>query len=197
MGCFESKEAGAEAAQVLQDLRWGGIGEGGLQRSTPPASRVPSQAAAPAGKTGAGKPSAVAGKPTTSVLGKGLSVSAAGGGGGGARAARAGRWGGGARMPCPSPLLLLLHPLQDITEDYNLGKVLGRGQFGTTRLAENKRDKLNYACKSIAKRKLTCARGWGGTGACDGTAGPSVAAREHARAGSEARRAAASVAQST
>lgn len=47
--------------------------------------------------------------------------------------------------------------LQEVTSDYNLGKVLGRGQFGTTRLAESKKEQSTYACKSIAKRKLTCA----------------------------------------
>lgn len=40
--------------------------------------------------------------------------------------------------------------------DYRLGKVLGRGQFGTTRLAESSKDRNSYACKSIAKRKLSC-----------------------------------------
>ena len=43
-----------------------------------------------------------------------------------------------------------------MTSDYHLGKVLGRGQFGTTRLAEQKGAKKTFACKSIAKRKLTC-----------------------------------------
>ena len=42
-----------------------------------------------------------------------------------------------------------------MTADYQLGKVLGRGQFGTTRLAEAKSQKKQFACKSIAKRKLT------------------------------------------
>ena len=47
-------------------------------------------------------------------------------------------------------------PPQDVTSDYHLGKVLGRGQFGTTRVAEPKAKKgVTYACKSIAKRKLT------------------------------------------
>ena len=46
--------------------------------------------------------------------------------------------------------------LQDVSSDYNLGKVLGRGQFGTTRLAEVKKGGGTFACKSIAKRKLTC-----------------------------------------
>ena len=40
---------------------------------------------------------------------------------------------------------------------YSLGKVLGRGQFGTTRLAVEKATGAEYACKSISKRKLTCA----------------------------------------
>lgn len=46
--------------------------------------------------------------------------------------------------------------VQEVSTDYHLGKVLGRGQFGITRLAESKSDKNNYACKSIAKRKLAC-----------------------------------------
>ena len=47
--------------------------------------------------------------------------------------------------------------LQDVSSEYTLGKVLGRGQFGTTRLAEDKKSGKVLACKSIAKRKLTCA----------------------------------------
>lgn len=43
-----------------------------------------------------------------------------------------------------------------MSSDYHLGKVLGRGQFGTTRLAESKKEAKTFACKSIAKRKLTC-----------------------------------------
>ncbi|KAI3438381.1 hypothetical protein D9Q98_000813 [Chlorella vulgaris] len=46
--------------------------------------------------------------------------------------------------------------LADVTAEYSLGKVLGRGQFGTTRVAELKGKGKEYACKSIAKRKLTC-----------------------------------------
>ena len=41
--------------------------------------------------------------------------------------------------------------------DYHLGKVLGRGQFGTTRLAEDAKARgQTFACKSIAKGKLNC-----------------------------------------
>ena len=45
--------------------------------------------------------------------------------------------------------------LQDVTQLYTLGRVLGRGQFGTTRLAEDKTTGEHLACKSISKRKLT------------------------------------------
>lgn len=44
---------------------------------------------------------------------------------------------------------------QDVTALYTLGRVLGRGQFGTTRLAEDKVTGEQLACKSISKRKLT------------------------------------------
>lgn len=53
-------------------------------------------------------------------------------------------------------MLLPVAVLQDVTADYHLGKVLGRGQFGTTRVAEHKDKQRTFACKSIAKRKLTC-----------------------------------------
>ncbi|GAB4824128.1 hypothetical protein N2152v2_011174 [Parachlorella kessleri] len=46
--------------------------------------------------------------------------------------------------------------LNDVNLEYTLGKVLGRGQFGTTRLAEKKAGGGTFACKSIAKRKLQC-----------------------------------------
>ena len=38
---------------------------------------------------------------------------------------------------------------------YDLGKVLGKGQFGVTRLATDKKTGEVLACKSISKRKLT------------------------------------------
>jgi calcium-dependent protein kinase len=44
--------------------------------------------------------------------------------------------------------------LQEVTTLYTLGKVLGRGQFGVTRLATNKATGEELACKSISKRKL-------------------------------------------
>lgn len=45
---------------------------------------------------------------------------------------------------------------QDVSSKYSLGRVLGKGQFGTTRLAEEKATGKELACKSISKRKLTC-----------------------------------------
>lgn len=44
--------------------------------------------------------------------------------------------------------------VQNVTDRYKLGKVLGRGQFGTTRLATDLRTNKVYACKSIPKSKL-------------------------------------------
>lgn len=44
--------------------------------------------------------------------------------------------------------------MQDVNHVYSLGKVLGRGQFGTTREAVEKQTGKLYACKSIGKRKL-------------------------------------------
>ncbi|GLT29398.1 hypothetical protein SLA2020_042700 [Shorea laevis] len=43
----------------------------------------------------------------------------------------------------------------DITQFYNLGKELGRGQFGITYLCAENSTGNAYACKSILKRKLT------------------------------------------
>ena len=42
----------------------------------------------------------------------------------------------------------------DVTAVYNLGKVMGKGQFGTTRLAVSKETGEKFACKTISKRKL-------------------------------------------
>jgi serine/threonine protein kinase len=43
---------------------------------------------------------------------------------------------------------------QDIGEKYILGKVLGKGQFGTTRIAIHKETGEKFACKTISKRKI-------------------------------------------
>ena len=45
-------------------------------------------------------------------------------------------------------------PTPDVKTEYDLGKVLGKGQFGTTRLATHKKTGEKLACKSISKRKL-------------------------------------------
>mmetsp|Transcript_30567 Transcript_30567/g.97574 ORF Transcript_30567/g.97574 Transcript_30567/m.97574 type:complete len:549 (+) Transcript_30567:129-1775(+) len=45
---------------------------------------------------------------------------------------------------------------EDLAEHYTLGRVLGRGQFGVTKLATHRATGDQYACKSISKRKLTC-----------------------------------------
>eukprot|EP01025_Chloroclados_australasicus_P049366 TRINITY_DN5618_c1_g1_i1.p1 TRINITY_DN5618_c1_g1~~TRINITY_DN5618_c1_g1_i1.p1 ORF type:complete len:498 (-),score=89.57 TRINITY_DN5618_c1_g1_i1:1369-2862(-) len=42
----------------------------------------------------------------------------------------------------------------DVSSQYSLGKVLGRGQFGVTKLATRKQDNKKFACKTISKRKL-------------------------------------------
>lgn len=44
----------------------------------------------------------------------------------------------------------------DLTSLYSLGVTLGKGQFGVTKLATEKSTGKKLACKSIAKRKLTC-----------------------------------------
>jgi calcium-dependent protein kinase len=43
-----------------------------------------------------------------------------------------------------------------LRDHYVLGKKLGQGQFGTTYLCTEKTTGTDYACKSIAKRKLLC-----------------------------------------
>ncbi|KAK7321816.1 hypothetical protein VNO77_32789 [Canavalia gladiata] len=54
-----------------------------------------------------------------------------------------------------SSRIILGQPYIDITSLYTLGKILGKGQFGVTRLCTEKRTGREYACKSIPKRKLT------------------------------------------
>lgn len=45
---------------------------------------------------------------------------------------------------------------ENLSDRYSLGVTLGKGQFGVTRLATEKSTGRKFACKSIAKRKLTC-----------------------------------------
>lgn len=44
--------------------------------------------------------------------------------------------------------------MEDVKSHYTIGKELGRGQFGVTYMCTHKQTKEQYACKSIAKRKL-------------------------------------------
>ncbi|KAJ9693889.1 hypothetical protein PVL29_009718 [Vitis rotundifolia] len=50
--------------------------------------------------------------------------------------------------------LVLKNKTDHLKEHYNLGRELGHGQFGTTFLCVEKETGKEYACKSIAKRKL-------------------------------------------
>lgn len=50
--------------------------------------------------------------------------------------------------------LVLKNKTDHLKEHYNLGRKLGHGQFGTTFLCVEKETGKEYACKSIAKRKL-------------------------------------------
>lgn len=43
-----------------------------------------------------------------------------------------------------------------VDQDYELGKVLGKGAFGTVRTATSRASGEKLACKSIAKAKLVC-----------------------------------------
>ncbi|XP_047329635.1 calcium-dependent protein kinase 34-like [Impatiens glandulifera] len=49
---------------------------------------------------------------------------------------------------------VLGRPMEDIRSIYTVGKELGRGQFGVTHLCTNKTTAEQFACKTIAKRKL-------------------------------------------
>ncbi|KAK6944155.1 EF-hand domain [Dillenia turbinata] len=50
---------------------------------------------------------------------------------------------------------VLQRKTENLKEIYSLGRKLGQGQFGTTYLCVRKQDGKEFACKSIAKRKLT------------------------------------------
>ncbi|XP_074564221.1 calcium-dependent protein kinase 2-like [Curcuma longa] len=49
---------------------------------------------------------------------------------------------------------VLGRPMEDIRDTYEIGKELGRGQFGVTYLATRRATGEQFACKTIAKRKL-------------------------------------------
>ncbi|KAL3621955.1 Calcium-dependent protein kinase 17 [Castilleja foliolosa] len=49
---------------------------------------------------------------------------------------------------------VLGRPMEDIRSTYTIGKELGRGQFGVTHLCTHKQTGEQFACKTIAKRKL-------------------------------------------
>eukprot|EP00270_Netrium_digitus_P007111 TRINITY_DN2064_c1_g1_i2.p1 TRINITY_DN2064_c1_g1~~TRINITY_DN2064_c1_g1_i2.p1 ORF type:complete len:534 (-),score=134.10 TRINITY_DN2064_c1_g1_i2:90-1691(-) len=49
---------------------------------------------------------------------------------------------------------VLGRPTEDVRDTYTIGRELGRGQFGVTYLCTEKTTGEQYACKSIAKRKL-------------------------------------------
>ncbi|KAI9114226.1 hypothetical protein K1719_014876 [Acacia pycnantha] len=56
----------------------------------------------------------------------------------------------------PSPMgPVLQRPMEDVKATYSMGKELGRGQFGVTHLCTHKATGKQYACKTIAKRKLS------------------------------------------
>ncbi|CAK9139092.1 unnamed protein product [Ilex paraguariensis] len=49
---------------------------------------------------------------------------------------------------------VLGRPMEDVRTLYTIGKELGRGQFGVTHLCTHKQSGEQFACKTIAKRKL-------------------------------------------
>ncbi|KAK6149288.1 hypothetical protein DH2020_016813 [Rehmannia glutinosa] len=61
---------------------------------------------------------------------------------------------GSPKPPIHKPNTILGKPYEDIKSHYNLGKELGRGQFGVTHLCTDIGTGQEYACKSISKRKL-------------------------------------------
>ncbi|KAG8388935.1 hypothetical protein BUALT_Bualt02G0177000 [Buddleja alternifolia] len=55
----------------------------------------------------------------------------------------------------PGPIGPVLgRPMEDVRATYTIGKELGRGQFGVTHLCTHKQSGEQFACKTIAKRKL-------------------------------------------
>ena len=64
--------------------------------------------------------------------------------------------GGASSKPSkPAPIGPVLgRPMEDVRSLYTIGKELGRGQFGVTHLCTSKASGEQFACKTIAKRKL-------------------------------------------
>ncbi|KAK8637625.1 hypothetical protein V6N13_136099 [Hibiscus sabdariffa] len=55
----------------------------------------------------------------------------------------------------PGPIGPVLgRPMEDVKATYSIGKELGRGQFGVTYMCTHKATGEQFACKTIAKRKL-------------------------------------------
>ncbi|KAG9136308.1 hypothetical protein Leryth_003909 [Lithospermum erythrorhizon] len=55
----------------------------------------------------------------------------------------------------PQPIGPVLgRPMEEVKSTYTIGKELGRGQFGVTHLCTHKQTGEQFACKTIAKRKL-------------------------------------------
>jgi calcium-dependent protein kinase len=70
--------------------------------------------------------------------------------------------GGSAPTSAPTPTKppgpigpVLGRPMEDVRSTYTIGKELGRGQFGVTSLCTHKATGERFACKTIAKRKLS------------------------------------------
>ncbi|KAK4789007.1 hypothetical protein SAY86_020326 [Trapa natans] len=63
--------------------------------------------------------------------------------------------GASAKTAKPTPIGPVLgRPMEDVKTIYTIGKELGRGQFGVTHLCTHKATGEQFACKTIAKRKL-------------------------------------------
>uniref|UniRef100_A0A0D9V6X4 non-specific serine/threonine protein kinase n=1 Tax=Leersia perrieri TaxID=77586 RepID=A0A0D9V6X4_9ORYZ len=61
-----------------------------------------------------------------------------------------------AQHKAPAPIGPVLgRPMEDVRSIYTVGKELGRGQFGVTCLCTHKATGQRFACKTIAKRKLS------------------------------------------
>ncbi|KAJ1285867.1 hypothetical protein BS78_03G311200 [Paspalum vaginatum] len=77
---------------------------------------------------------------------------------GGSTSLKAGASAGSAPTPTkpPAPIGPVLgRPMEDVRSIYTVGKELGRGQFGVTSLCTHKATGERFACKTIAKRKLS------------------------------------------